>query len=51
MAYSKFWVAVVMTGANFARSYWGIDLDLDEVTAATLVQGVTAGLVYLVPNR
>lgn len=51
MAYAKFWVALLMVAANWARSVYGIDLGVDETMAMTLVNGVGAFLVYLVPNR
>lgn len=49
--YDKFWVAALTVGANFVREYYGIDLGVDSMTAATLVGGAGAFLVYLVPNR
>jgi hypothetical protein len=48
--YNKFWIAVITVGANFVREYYGVDLGIDPTTAATLVGGVGAALVYLVPN-
>jgi hypothetical protein len=49
--YAKFWVAVLILGANALRSRYGIDIGLDEQIASELVAGVTAAFVYLVPNR
>lgn len=49
--YNKFWVAVLMVGANAIRSRYGVDLGLDDQLAADLVGGVGAVLVYLVPNK
>ena len=48
--YNKFWVAVVTVAANFVREYYGIDLGMDPTMAATLVNGVGAAFVWLVPN-
>lgn len=49
--YNKFWVAVLMVGANAIRSRFGVDLGLDDQLAADLVGGIGAVLVYLVPNK
>lgn len=49
-AYNKFWVALVMAGVQFIRAKYGIDIGLDETTAATLVNLVAAALVWAVPN-
>lgn len=49
--FNKFWVAVLMVGANAVRSRFGVDLGLDDQLAADLVGGVGALLVYLVPNK
>lgn len=51
MAYAKFWAALLTVAANFTRDRYGINLGLDEAMAMTLVNGVGAVLVYLVPNR
>lgn len=51
MKAAKFWVALIVVGANFTRAQYGIDLGVDETTAMTLVNGVGAALVWLVPNR
>lgn len=47
---NKFWVAVLTVLANVARDYYGVDIGLDPTMAATLVSGIGAGLVWLVPN-
>lgn len=47
----KFYVAVLMLGANAVRSRYGIDFGLDEQLAYDLVNGLTAGLVWLIPNK
>ena len=49
--YNKFWVAVLILGANAIRSRYGLDLGLDERLAGDLVSGLAAAFVYLVPNR
>lgn len=51
MRYAKFWVALVMALVAFIRSYTGLDLGVDDVTANAIVGAVTAFLVWLVPNR
>ncbi len=48
--YNKFWIAVLMVGANYVRERYGIDLGVDPMTAATLVNGAGAALVWMVPN-
>ena len=50
-AYNKFIAAIVMMIANGVRSYYGIDLGVDEATATSLAGGITAALVWAVPNR
>jgi hypothetical protein len=47
----KFLVASVMAGVAWARSAFQIDLGVDEPTAVAIVGAVTAGLVWLVPNK
>ncbi|MCA0279067.1 MAG: hypothetical protein LCH86_23985 [Proteobacteria bacterium] len=49
--HAKFWVAVIMALVAFIRSYTGLDLGVDDVTANAIVGAVTALLVWLVPNR
>jgi len=49
--YAKFWVAVLILGANGIRSRYGIDMGIDDQLASDLVSGVAAAFVYLVPNR
>lgn len=51
MAYNKFWVALITVGANFLRAQYDIDLGIDDTTAMTLVNGIGAALVWLIPNR
>ncbi len=48
--YNKFWVAVLTVAANVVRDYYGVDLGMDPMTAASLVNGAGAALVWLVPN-
>ena len=47
---AKFWVALVMAAAEFTRIQFGLDLGLDEATVSAIMGGVTALLVWLVPN-
>lgn len=48
--YNKFWVSLITVAANFVREYYGVDLGVDPTTAATLVNGAGALLVWAVPN-
>lgn len=47
---AKFWVAGVMAVVQFIQIYFGIDLGLDEATVTAVLGGLTALLVWLVPN-
>lgn len=47
---AKFWVAAVMAVAEFVRIQYGLDLGLDEATVTAIMGGVTALLVWLIPN-
>ena len=49
--YNKFWITLVMTGVQFARARYNVDLGIGEEQAATLVNLIAAALVYAVPNR
>lgn len=49
--YNKFLVALTMAALSFAKSYFQIDLGVDEITAANLITALTAILVYMVPNK
>lgn len=51
MTANKFWVAAAMAALSFAKSYFGIDLGMDEVTASNLIMALTAFLVWIVPNK
>lgn len=51
MAYAKFWVAAIMAIVAYLRSAYNVDIGVDEATATAIVSGVTALLVYLVPNK
>lgn len=51
MAYSKFIVAAFMAILTFAKSYYGIDFGVDEVTANNIIAALTALLVYAIPNK
>ncbi|RDE08444.1 hypothetical protein [Pelagibacterium lacus] len=48
---AKFWFSLVMAGVHFVRLYWGIDLGLDEATALTIINGIWAAGVWLLPNK
>ncbi|WP_419913371.1 hypothetical protein [Hoeflea sp.] len=50
-AYNKFIVALLMMAGNGIRSHYGVDLGVDEAMATSLAGGITAALVWLVPNR
>ena len=41
----------VLTPAAFVRAAFDIDMGVDEATATAIVAGLTAILVYLVPNK
>ena len=47
---AKFWVAAAMAVAEFIRIQYGYDLGLDEATVTAVMGGLTAFLVWLVPN-
>jgi hypothetical protein len=49
-AHNKFLIAMAMAGLSFAKSYYNIDIGVDEVTAGNLIAALTAILVYMVPN-
>lgn len=49
--YNKFLAAAIMAFVAFIRSYFGIDLGVDDATANAIVAAVTALLVWLVPNK
>lgn len=48
---AKFWVAVAMALSNFVNVYWGVDIGLDQGTAAQVINGVGAALIWLLPNK
>lgn len=47
---AKFWVAIIMAIAQFVNIYFGYDLGLDQDTLTTMIMGIGAALVWLVPN-
>lgn len=49
--YNKFLVAAIMAFVAFIRSYFGIDLGIDDTAATAIVAAFTAMLVWLVPNK
>jgi hypothetical protein len=51
MSAAKFWVALIMAFVAWLRAYTGFDLGIDDATAAAIVGAITAGLVWLVPNK
>jgi hypothetical protein len=46
----KFWTAAAMALIQFLQIYSGINLGLDQGTVTTVLAGVGALLVWLVPN-
>lgn len=50
-AYDKCFAAILMAAANAVRSRYGLDFGLDPQMASDIVGGLTAGLVWLVPNK
>ena len=44
-------VAILKASANAVRSRYGIDFGLDNQMAYDIVNGITAGLIYLIPNK
>lgn len=49
--YNKFLAAAVMALVAFIRSYFGIDLGVDDTAATAIVAAFTALLVWLIPNK
>ena len=49
--YNKFWVALLLVAVNVVREVWNVDVGIDPTMAVTIVNGVGAVLVYMVPNR
>lgn len=47
----KFWAAVLIAGANIVRSRYGIDFGLDAQMANDLISGLTAAVIWAVPNK
>ncbi len=47
---AMFWVVIIMAIVEFIRVQYGLDLGLDEATVTAAMGGVTALLVWLVPN-
>jgi len=48
---AKFWVAVIMGVVQAIQVYTGYDFGLDQQTVSTILAGITAFLVWLVPNK
>tara|TARA_R100000365_G_C2747452_1_gene77373 strand:- start:2513 stop:2791 length:279 start_codon:yes stop_codon:yes gene_type:complete len=51
LAAAKFWIALTMGVVNFVQVYFGFDLGLDQMTATTIINGIGAVLIWLVPNK
>ncbi|WP_338606843.1 hypothetical protein V6617_10025 [Pelagibacterium nitratireducens] len=51
LAAAKFWIALTMGVVNFVQVYTGFDLGLDQTTATTIINGIGAALIWLVPNK
>jgi hypothetical protein len=49
--FDKCLVAILMAAANAIRSRYGIDFGLDNQMAYDIVNGVTAGMIWLIPNK
>jgi hypothetical protein len=49
--YDKFFAALVVAAASFVRSYTGVDIGIDDATAAQLAQLLMAAVVFLIPNK
>lgn len=49
--YDKFFAALIVAAASFLRAYTGVDIGLDDATAAQLGQLLMAAIVFLVPNK
>jgi hypothetical protein len=50
-AADKFFVALLLAGANVVRSRYDIDFGLTDQMAADIVGFVMAAAVWLVPNK
>lgn len=47
----KFWIAVLFLIANILRSKYNIDFGLTDPMAASLIQGIGAAFIWLIPNK
>lgn len=47
----KFFAAILIAAANAVRSRYNIDFGLDSQMAYDIVNGIGAGLIWLVPNK
>lgn len=47
---NKMWAALIVAFVAWVRSYFGIDLGIDDATATAIVGGITTFLVWLIPN-
>lgn len=48
---AKFWVAIVMAFVQFIQVYTGYDFGLDQETVTAILTGLTAFMVWLIPNK
>lgn len=48
---AKFWIAIIMAIVQFIQVYTGYDIGLDQETVSAVLAGITALLVWLVPNK
>lgn len=51
MTATKFWIAAIMGLIAFYQSATGITLGLDQSTVTATLSALTAGLVWLLPNK
>ncbi len=49
--YDKFIAALIVALFSFIRSYFGIDVGVDDATASQIAQVLMAAVVWLVPNK
>ncbi|PWL17036.1 hypothetical protein DKP76_13430 [Falsochrobactrum shanghaiense] len=48
---NKMWAALIVAVVAWVRSYFGIDLGIDDAVATAIVGGITTFLVWLIPNK
>ena len=47
----KFWAALLIAAANVFRSRYGLDFGLDAQMANDIIGGLTAAVIWAVPNK